>query len=100
MAASMKMTVFWDVVPCSLAETDRSFRDAYCIHHQSSSDKTLSDQFLCRNPLVRARLTHRPDDVRSKHLRNIGQFLPGYTAQHPRGQSSSKFEPLLKLKHN
>jgi hypothetical protein len=28
------MTVFWDVAPCSLVEIDRSFRGAYCLHHQ------------------------------------------------------------------
>jgi hypothetical protein len=27
----MKMTVFWDVKPCSLGETDRHFIDAYCL---------------------------------------------------------------------
>jgi hypothetical protein len=26
--ASMKTTVFWDIAPCSLDETDRSFRGA------------------------------------------------------------------------
>jgi hypothetical protein len=30
----MKMTVFCDVAPCSLVETDRRFRDSYCLHHQ------------------------------------------------------------------
>jgi hypothetical protein len=34
MAASMKFRVFWDVVPCSHVEVDRSFRGAYCLHHQ------------------------------------------------------------------
>jgi hypothetical protein len=29
----MKMTAFWDTVLCSL-KVDRSFRDAYCLHHQ------------------------------------------------------------------
>jgi hypothetical protein len=28
-AASMKMTVFWDIAPCSLVEIDRRFGDAY-----------------------------------------------------------------------
>jgi hypothetical protein len=28
------MTVFLIVAPCSLAETNRRFRDAYCLHHQ------------------------------------------------------------------
>jgi hypothetical protein len=40
-------TVFWDV-PCSLVETDRRFRGAYCLDHQDD------------------RLTHRPDDRYSK----------------------------------
>jgi hypothetical protein len=30
MAASMKVTVFWNVAPCSLIEIDRRFRGAYC----------------------------------------------------------------------
>jgi hypothetical protein len=30
---SMKMIVFWDVVPCSLVDIDRRFRGAYCLHH-------------------------------------------------------------------
>jgi hypothetical protein len=29
-----EITVFWDVAPCSLVETDRCFRDAYYLHHQ------------------------------------------------------------------
>jgi hypothetical protein len=33
-AASTKMTVFWDVALCSLAENDRRFRGAYCLHQQ------------------------------------------------------------------
>jgi hypothetical protein len=33
-ADSMKMTVFSVVEPCSLVETDRRFRGAYCFHHQ------------------------------------------------------------------
>jgi hypothetical protein len=33
-AASMKMTVFWDVASYSLAKIDRHCRGAYCLHHQ------------------------------------------------------------------
>jgi hypothetical protein len=29
-----KMTVFWDVAPCSLVEVYQRFRGAYCFHHQ------------------------------------------------------------------
>jgi hypothetical protein len=28
------MAVFWDVTPCSLIDTDRSFRGTYCLHYQ------------------------------------------------------------------
>jgi hypothetical protein len=30
----LKISVFWDVAPCSLIEIDRLFRGAYCFHHQ------------------------------------------------------------------
>jgi hypothetical protein len=33
-AASMKLTVFWDVALCSLVEVYRRFRGAYSLHHQ------------------------------------------------------------------
>jgi hypothetical protein len=33
-AANMKMTVFWDVAPCSLVEVYRRFRGTYCLNHQ------------------------------------------------------------------
>jgi hypothetical protein len=29
----MKMTVLWDVEPCTFAETDRRFRGAYSLHN-------------------------------------------------------------------
>jgi hypothetical protein len=33
-AMSMKVTVFWDVAPCSLVEVYQHFRGACCLHHQ------------------------------------------------------------------
>jgi hypothetical protein len=33
---SMKITVFWDVAPCSLVEVYRYFRGACCLHHQGA----------------------------------------------------------------
>jgi hypothetical protein len=36
-AACMKMIVFWDVAPCSLVDSDRRFRVAYCLHHQGGA---------------------------------------------------------------
>jgi hypothetical protein len=34
MAASMKITAFWNVTPCSLVEVGRRFRRTYCLYHQ------------------------------------------------------------------
>jgi hypothetical protein len=33
---SMKMTVFWDVVLCSLVDSDQCFGGASCLHHQGA----------------------------------------------------------------
>jgi hypothetical protein len=51
-AASMKMTVFWDVTPCCLVETDRRFRGSFCLRHQgdeeaASTSKTSVDLKSC-----------------------------------------------------
>jgi hypothetical protein len=64
----MKKAVFWVVAPCSLVHTDRRFRGAYCLHDQDDESS---------------------DDESGKLLRNVGQFLPDYTMQHPRRQPSS-----------
>jgi hypothetical protein len=39
---------------------------------------------LCTAYIIMA--MNRCDDGGSKHLRNIGKFVPDYTAQHPRGR--------------
>jgi hypothetical protein len=61
-AASMKITVFWDDAPCSLVEMDQRFRGAYCPYYHG-------------------------DDGGSKHLWNVGQFLPDYTAHITEGSN-------------
>jgi hypothetical protein len=43
MATSMKIGVFWDVAMCSLVDTDRSFRRAYCRHHQGDGNMKNTD---------------------------------------------------------
>lgn len=58
-AKGMKMFVFWDAVPCNLAETDRRFGCDYCLHHQDLM-----------------------------HLRKVDTFLPDYMALHPRRRPS------------
>jgi hypothetical protein len=67
-AASIKMAVFWDVAPC---------------RWQILTD--LSDE-----------LAYHPDDGDSKLLGTICQYLPDYTVQRPRRQSSS-FNVLLRV---
>jgi hypothetical protein len=56
-AASMKMTVFWDIARWNMVECSRRFRGAYCLNRQG-------------------------DDGGSKHLWNVGH----YTEQYPRRQ--------------
>jgi hypothetical protein len=34
----MKMTVFWDIWPCSIIEVDRRFRCVYCLHQGERPD--------------------------------------------------------------
>jgi hypothetical protein len=36
------MAVFWVVAPCSLVEVYRSFRGAYCLHHQRASETSVN----------------------------------------------------------
>lgn len=52
------MTVFWDIVPHSLIETEWCFWDAYCLHHRAENEG-------------------------SKHLWNVSLFLWDYAVQHP-----------------
>jgi hypothetical protein len=33
MYPSMKLRIFWDVLPCSQFNVDRSFRSTCCLHH-------------------------------------------------------------------
>jgi hypothetical protein len=52
-AASMKVTVFWDVTPCSLVEVYRRFRGACCLHHQGGCPEASVNfyQTIWRNTL-------------------------------------------------
>jgi hypothetical protein len=46
MASSMKMKVFWDIAPCSLAGVDRRFSRAYCVHNQGYDRYIPEDSYL------------------------------------------------------
>jgi hypothetical protein len=63
-ASSVKMRVFWDIVPCSLG-VRRRFRGAYCHQHY-----------------------HR-DDAGITHLWSVSLLQRDYTALYPRTLSSS-----------
>jgi hypothetical protein len=41
MAASMKCTAFWDIVPCNLTEVYLHLRGVYCVHRKGNGPETL-----------------------------------------------------------
>jgi hypothetical protein len=45
-AASMKITAFWDIVPHSLIEVDWRFRGAYCLHRQCDDGLWTSETLV------------------------------------------------------
>jgi hypothetical protein len=59
----MKMTIFWDVVPCSLLEVYRRFRGACCLHHQGV-EQAASEEFLARQTTRR----NISEDSRLQHI--------------------------------
>jgi hypothetical protein len=63
MAASMKFSVFWDVVQCNHFEVDRRFRGSYCLYQ------------------------HRPDDGGNTNDWNVGQLQRYCTSLHPKRQN-------------
>jgi hypothetical protein len=46
MAVSMKMAVFWVVVPCSLVEVYQRFRGTCCLHHHGDDDDDGGTKYL------------------------------------------------------
>jgi hypothetical protein len=66
-AASIKITVVWDIATRSFVEIYWRFRGANCIHYQET----------CLN------------DTESDHLWSVSQFLRKFAVQHPRRQLSS-----------
>jgi hypothetical protein len=33
-SSNVPMAAFWDILPCSVIEVERRFRDAYCVQHE------------------------------------------------------------------
>jgi hypothetical protein len=48
----MKMSVFWDVAPYGLADTDRRFGGAYCLHHQDDHKNVKTPHNSRRSTLM------------------------------------------------
>jgi hypothetical protein len=69
-------TIFWGVMPCSLVHVRRLFGGSYyfLLH-------------CCSCWLLGLLLDH--DDEGNMFLRNVGEFLPDYTASHPGRQYSA-----------
>jgi hypothetical protein len=68
-AASIKLTVFWDVAPCSPVETDRRFRGAYCLwaalmmEAVSTSETSVNFYETTRSNIPEDSHLHPPDDT-------------------------------------
>jgi hypothetical protein len=71
--ASMKVTTFGVVAPCSLVEVYRRFRRAICLHYQGGDTASIISA-----------MSHRRDDGGSTHLWNVGLLPRDYTVLNPR----------------
>jgi hypothetical protein len=93
MAASMKMTVFWDVAPCSLVEMYRRIRDAYCLHHQGNElfslyqttrrnfpeDSHLHIHLYLLGPKIYTNEPNRMNTRYKETIRNVYTVIPRFT---------------------
>jgi len=50
-AASMKMTAFWDIAPCSVV-VQRRFKDAYCLHQGDDGSSTPKYLYKLTNSYI------------------------------------------------
>jgi hypothetical protein len=113
--SKLKMTVFWDIAPCSFVEVGRRFRGAYCFNRRPDcgGSKDLwnvgklyentwwyipNDSHLhtrrCENLKSHSGEKYScPDDGGSRHLWNADQLLQHYTAQYPRRMPFSCLPP-------
>jgi hypothetical protein len=81
-AASMKMTGFWDVVPCSLINTNRHFRGACWLLHQgndSSPEPEISSYISSACSSVLGKPLECFYCIHSKHVVLLILFLYPHT---------------------
>jgi hypothetical protein len=64
----MKMTAFWDIVPCIIVEVDRRFRGAYIIRAIMGAVRRVVSLKLDRRFRGAYYLFYRPYDGGNMHL--------------------------------
>lgn len=79
-AVSIKVMVFWVVMPCSLVHKCRCFGGNHCLQ-------------------LRGKLLLYPQYRGSTFLQNVGTHLPKNMESHPK-RPSSQFSPFLTCKYN
>jgi hypothetical protein len=53
MVMSMKMTAFWNMVPCSLVDVEQCFRGVYCLYHQGDESLiALMMEAVCTSEML------------------------------------------------
>jgi hypothetical protein len=67
------VTIFWNMTPWNLADFYQCFGGIYCYHHHG---QILSEV----NNKIQTSITFYPEDVNSMFLRNVGRYLPHFTA--------------------
>jgi hypothetical protein len=66
-AASMNITAFWNIAPCSVVEVARRFRGMHCLHHHSSPWWWRQHAPLKRRPTSRRLLGATSQKLTSSH---------------------------------
>jgi hypothetical protein len=105
---TVKNTIFWDVMPCSLVEVYRHFGRTYCLHLHGKSLPS-NQQKLAASLLD---LLFNPEDGGSTFTWNVGKLLPdnmashtkrqySHTSHHPENlKSSNYFEHMSSIWHD
>jgi hypothetical protein len=74
-----KMAVFWIVVPCSLAEAYRRFREACCVHYRemgiSETSKNFYQSTRCNNAEDSHLYTYSRENLKSKTSNTVLRTL-------------------------